>query len=84
MHDLVRAVDQHEAAVLALSVVYTRTDSRLVDELLELRRLCPGDCAIIIGGAAAGWYADQVCHSGIEWLDGLADLRNRLATLQLG
>ena len=79
VHDLARVCDELSAEALLLSIVYPRRDQALVDDLVELRSLCPKSCEIILGGDAAGWYAEGVDEPGLELVTDMKGLRTCLA-----
>lgn len=57
--EIAGAVRQHQARVLALSIVYPEDDPALPGELARLRELLP-DTAIIVGGRAASAYHEAL------------------------
>jgi methylmalonyl-CoA mutase cobalamin-binding subunit len=58
------AAAQNEVRAVALSIVYPEDDSSLPGELETLRTYLPQSIPIIVGGRAAGAYADVLDKIG--------------------
>jgi len=84
--EIASAVRQSGARVVALSIVYPHDDSNLAGELENLRACLPAETKILVGGRAAGAYADALKTIGATScanLKTLADALDELRTQEL-
>jgi DNA-binding transcriptional MerR regulator/methylmalonyl-CoA mutase cobalamin-binding subunit len=80
--EIAAAADQNRAKVVALSLVYPADDPRLVDELRKLRRYLSDGVRLIVGGRAAGSYAEILDSLGAVRLDTMQGFRTRLELIR--
>jgi DNA-binding transcriptional MerR regulator/methylmalonyl-CoA mutase cobalamin-binding subunit len=64
--EICAAVENNQAAAVALSLVYPTDDHQLGEELRTLRKLLPDDVAIIVGGRALPAYLDVLDQIGAK------------------
>ncbi|MEY5026996.1 MAG: hypothetical protein RLZZ244_2524 [Verrucomicrobiota bacterium] len=64
--ELVGAVVQFKAKVLALSIVYPNDDPNVASEIREIGKLMPKDVHLIAGGRAASAYAAELREIGAQ------------------
>lgn len=81
--EIVAAVRQNNARAVALSIVYPADDPRLEPELQKLRRLLPGEVALLIGGRAAFGYRATLEMPGIQLLKDMPSFTAILEALRL-
>ena len=81
-HEITGAATQSQARAVALSVVYPDDDPHLIQELICLRKTLPSDIAILIGGRAAGSYADTISSIGASLLPDLPQFNRKLDELR--
>lgn len=82
--EIARIALNQSARVVALSLVHPEDDPQIPEELKRLRRLLPPDTSILIGGRAAGAYAEGNSSNGILWIRTLDELRAALDSLRTG
>ena len=80
--EIAAAVQQQDAKVVALSVVYPADDPRVIQDITMLRRYLPRDVEIIIGGSGSEGYADVLATMGAIHLSDMAALRHHLETIR--
>ena len=64
--EIARAAVRGEATAVAISIVYPADDSRLPDELRNLRRFLPDEISILTGGRAVDAYRSVLDEIGAE------------------
>ncbi|MES2306311.1 MAG: cobalamin-dependent protein [Gemmatimonadota bacterium] len=77
---LVEAAASADARVLAISIVSSTPSTPVVAELTELRRALSPGVALVVGGAGAAQFHDQLQPLGIHVLGDLTQLRALLHT----
>ncbi|MBM3845259.1 MAG: hypothetical protein FJ405_03100 [Verrucomicrobia bacterium] len=65
------AARQCGARAVALSLVYPITDASLTGELTQLKNALPPECALVIGGRAAGAHATLINQIGATLIEDL-------------
>lgn len=80
--ELAGAVVKSGARVVALSIVYPVDDPRLPDELERLRVMLPDGIEILVGGRAAGGYAESLEAIGARTCGDLPTLYRELEQLR--
>ena len=81
--EIVGSVVQHQARVLALSIVFPGDDPHLAGELENVRKQLPAATRLIAGGRAAGSYRAALKKIGAEVVDELRDLYPILERLRV-
>jgi MerR family transcriptional regulator, light-induced transcriptional regulator len=76
--EIAGAVKAEKASVLALSLIYPMDDPYLGSELARIRRLIGNDIQILIGGRAAGNYANFIEDISAIYVHSFDELRKRL------
>ena len=76
--EIVGAVQQSRADVLALSISFPADDPDLAAELKTIRSLAGKNLSIFAGGRSATAYSNALEESDIEYVASLAGLRERL------
>jgi DNA-binding transcriptional MerR regulator/methylmalonyl-CoA mutase cobalamin-binding subunit len=80
--EIAKAVDHHNAPVVALSIIYPADDAALSAELLRLRRLLPDGVAILAGGRSSKNYDPVLQEIGAHRVTNLQDVRDQLAEIR--
>jgi MerR family transcriptional regulator, light-induced transcriptional regulator len=80
--EIAAAAHQHRVRVVALSIVYPADDPRLWDELIMLRRGMGDNMVLLVGGRAAGGYADVLERIGAVRMESITALRSELERLR--
>jgi len=80
--EIAGAARQNCARVVALSLVYPEDDPRLEGELTKLRKLLPGEVALLVGGRAMPAYRDALEQIGATPITDLAHLCSTLDLLR--
>ena len=81
--EIAAAARQNQARAVALSIVYPTDDPRLEPELQKLRRLLPGDVALLIGGRAAVNYRTTLEMLGVQLIKDMASFSAILEALRV-
>lgn len=81
--EIAAAVIGLKARAVAVSLVYPADDPRLGTYIETLRRQIGNKVALLVGGSAAGSYADSLKASGAIHLRGMASLRAFLTSLRM-
>lgn len=76
--EIANAAVQHEASLVALSIVYPPDDPLLPTELAALRRHLPEATGILVGGRASAAYAGVIKAAGGQWIADLSQLYREL------
>lgn len=76
--EIADAARRKKARVVALSALHRSEESRLRDELLELRAELPEKVDVLIGGPAVLSHRDELVGRGIVVLEDLAEFREQL------
>ncbi|MFH1844421.1 MAG: cobalamin-dependent protein [bacterium] len=79
--EIAAAVQQAQAQVVALSLVYPAHDPRLESELHRLRQLLGSDIKILVGGRVAATYSNVLKEISATRMIDLDQLRNQLETM---
>jgi DNA-binding transcriptional MerR regulator/methylmalonyl-CoA mutase cobalamin-binding subunit len=79
--DLLAAAGETGATAVALSIVYSLDDEKLLESLKAARAGLPEGTALLVGGAAASHLRDALEDLGAIVLDSLPELRLRLREL---
>lgn len=82
--EIARIALNQTARVVALSLIHPEDDPQIPQELQRLRRLLPPSTAIVIGGRAAGAYAEGLSANGFLWIRTLDELRSTLDSFRTG
>ena len=80
--EIARIASGQNARVVALSLIHPEDDPLIPLELKQLRRILRPTTRIIMGGRAAGAYAQEVSDEGILMIRTLDDLRSVLDSLR--
>lgn len=70
------------AMVVMISIIFPGKEPRLVDGLRSLREMVPPDTYILIGGRGSAWYAAKTDEPGLECIESIHALRERLKDIQ--
>ncbi len=81
--EIAAAARQNQARAVALSIIYPADDPRLEPELQKLRRLLPGDVALLIGGRAAVNYRATLEVLGVQLIKDMASFSAILEALRV-
>ena len=81
--EIAAAVEQTNARLLALSIVYPCDDVMLRKEIKKLRSMVVSKIRIIAGGSGANGYIDILREYGIEIISDLQIFRNELSQISL-
>ncbi|MEZ5461253.1 MerR family transcriptional regulator [Dokdonella sp.] len=73
--ELTRAAGMVNADTVALSIVHPTDDSRVSDELRELRASLPKTVGLVVGGAGASAYLGLLDEIGAHRMDSIRTLR---------
>jgi len=79
--EIAAAAVRTQAKAVALSIIYTANDERLIFELKRLRRQLGIGVAILVGGIAARGCRPLLEEIGAVWLNNLTALRDALIAL---
>ncbi len=82
--EIAGAVRQKHARAVALSVVHPADDPTLPRELEKLRQSLPAGTAMLVGGRAAGAYAETLKGIDAITCETLVDLQNALDAVRQG
>jgi methylmalonyl-CoA mutase cobalamin-binding subunit len=82
--ELPAAARDTAARAVALSIVYSSDDERLVAEVEAARQALPERTLLLLGGAAANRLSEDLEQRGAIVLDSLPELRARLRELGEG
>ena len=80
--EIAAAVRQVNARALAISIVYPGDDTKLTDELRQLRRLLPANLPILFGGRMAQRYETVIEEINGLTLGSLAEIYPTLARIR--
>lgn len=81
--EIAAAVNQLDARVLALSVVYCDDEATMIGQLRRVRRLLGEDVRIIVGGRAAHPIAGALRDIGVMVVEDITDLQRELEAARL-
>ncbi|NIP39521.1 MAG: MerR family transcriptional regulator [Candidatus Dadabacteria bacterium] len=76
--EIVGAALANNSKAVALSIIYPKNDSTVLDEIKNLRKLLPENVEIIIGGRSSDRYKSFLNEDNIKFIESLDDFRNEL------
>ncbi len=79
--EIAEAARRTGARVVALSIVHPVDDPAIGSHIRALRRVLPTRVALLVGGAAATPYVDEIAAAGGQVMTDLASLRTTLRAL---
>jgi MerR family transcriptional regulator, light-induced transcriptional regulator len=82
--DIAEAAIKRGARAVALSAIFPLDDERLLPEVLDLRAELPATIDIVVGGPAMARHAARLRPAGVEFMEGLSELRAKLRRMVAG
>ena len=79
--EIARAAELSQARVVMISTILSSDESRFLGEIEKLRAFLPNDVLILAGGQGSPSLQSRLVRPGIEWIDNMSELRQRLHSL---
>jgi DNA-binding transcriptional MerR regulator/methylmalonyl-CoA mutase cobalamin-binding subunit len=82
--EIARAAELSQSRVVMISTILSSDESRFLGEIEKLRAFLPDHVLILAGGQGPPSLQSRLVRPGIEWIDSMSELRQRLRSLSTG